>query len=224
MSVIVFDLDDTLYEEVTYVYSGFRAVAAYLNEKYALDLIGTERALRDVLNTQGRGRVFDTVLKREGLWSSSTVAACVSTYRGHTPDISLSEDAIKVLKRLAGHSLYIVTDGNKLVQHRKLEALGAYSIVNKCFITHRYGLHYAKPSPYCFKRIAEFEKKLPEEIVYIGDNPHKDFMGIKPLGFRTMRIRQGMFKHEDATPEGAAEVEISRLEHLLPILERWKWL
>ena len=32
--VIVFDLDDTLYEELSYVKSGFLAVARYLQETY----------------------------------------------------------------------------------------------------------------------------------------------------------------------------------------------
>ena len=32
--IIVFDLDDTLYEEITYVRSGFKAVASYLSQTY----------------------------------------------------------------------------------------------------------------------------------------------------------------------------------------------
>ena len=31
MPVLVFDLDDTLYPEISYVHSGFRAVAAFLS-------------------------------------------------------------------------------------------------------------------------------------------------------------------------------------------------
>ena len=35
--IIVFDLDDTLYEETTYVKGGFTAVANYLFQTYHLD-------------------------------------------------------------------------------------------------------------------------------------------------------------------------------------------
>jgi putative hydrolase of the HAD superfamily len=35
--IIVFDLDDTLYEEITYVRSGFKAVANYLSKNYKIE-------------------------------------------------------------------------------------------------------------------------------------------------------------------------------------------
>ena len=34
--VLVFDLDDTLYDELTYVHSGFRAVSSFLEAEYNL--------------------------------------------------------------------------------------------------------------------------------------------------------------------------------------------
>ena len=34
--IVIFDLDDTLYEESTYVKSSFKAVAFYISEKYSL--------------------------------------------------------------------------------------------------------------------------------------------------------------------------------------------
>ena len=34
--IIIFDLDDTLYDESTYVESSFRAVSTYLSNKYSL--------------------------------------------------------------------------------------------------------------------------------------------------------------------------------------------
>ncbi|WP_214515343.1 hypothetical protein, partial [Mycobacterium tuberculosis] len=34
--IVVFDLDDTLYDELTYVQSGFQAVAGYLRDTYGM--------------------------------------------------------------------------------------------------------------------------------------------------------------------------------------------
>jgi putative hydrolase of the HAD superfamily len=90
--------------------------------------------------------------------------------------------------------LYIVTDGNKTVQKNKLIALGLHEMVKFCFITHRYSIRHAKPSPYCFLKICEREKVAAEKVVYIGDNPHKDFVGIKPFGFKTIRIKKGQYE------------------------------
>lgn len=37
MKVVVFDLDDTLYEELTFVRSGFKSVARLLNEHFQVN-------------------------------------------------------------------------------------------------------------------------------------------------------------------------------------------
>ena len=64
--IIVFDLDDTLYEEITYVRSGFKAVANYLSRNYK---IGTTKNIYSqfvqLLKTQGRGKVFDSFLDNQ---------------------------------------------------------------------------------------------------------------------------------------------------------------
>lgn len=86
--------------------------------------------------------------------------------------------------------LYIVTDGNKIVQNNKIEALNLRKHIKKDFITHRFGKKHSKPSTYCFEKIRKLENVNPEDIVYIGDNPNKDFVNIKELGFRTIRIKK----------------------------------
>ena len=213
-TVIVFDLDDTLYEELTYVKSGFCAVAEYLHETYQID---PQESLSIMLKklTGGRGSIFDSVLKEFDIYTYKNVRKCVSVYRGHTPNITLSKDTEACLARLAAyHPIYIVTDGNKLVQKKKLITLGLYERVKFCFITYRYGLKHSKPSPYCFRKICEREKVTPSSVVYIGDNPYKDFVGIKPLGFKTIRILRGHFKDVKLSRKYEAEHQIYSLEEL----------
>ena len=111
MPVLVFDLDDTLYPELSYVHSGFRAVAAFLSpllevpaDTLAAGMIAEEAA-------QGRGQVFDNVLRHYGRWTKALVAACLRTYRQHRPELALYPDAVRCLTRFAGYPLYLVTDG-----------------------------------------------------------------------------------------------------------------
>ena len=52
MKVVVFDLDDTLYKEVDYVYSGYRAVAAKVAADYGED---GPHAYRWMADAFGRG-------------------------------------------------------------------------------------------------------------------------------------------------------------------------
>jgi putative hydrolase of the HAD superfamily len=211
--ILVFDLDDTLYDELTFVHSGFQAVARFLEAKEAIPARAGFDYLWRAL-PEGRGRLFDQLLSEYGLYSQKGVAACISVYRGHSPAIQLDPDAEACLTRFASFPKYLVTDGNKLTQRNKIKALGLKSRFKHCYVTHCYGIKRAKPSPYCFQKICEREKVRPEQVVYIGDNPHKDFVGIKPLGFKTVRIMKGLHKTVEKPPEYEAAARIKSLNEL----------
>ncbi len=212
--VITFDLDDTLYDELTYVRSGFRAVASYLAQTYHLDADAVFTVAWRVLEEKGRGAVFNETLARYGLLSQRRVAQCLTVYRNHTPDIHLFPEAERALNRFADQPLYLVTDGNKLVQFRKIQALGIAGRFRRLFITRRFGIHREKPSTYCFERIAQLERVPFSQIFYIGDNPRKDFVGIKPLGCPTVRVRSGQYQHLDYGPDHEAGLVVDSLDDL----------
>ncbi|WP_055106040.1 HAD family hydrolase [Paenibacillus ihumii] len=218
MKIVVFDLDDTLYEEITYVHSGFYAVAMYLLERFDLPTDESMKIMLSVLKSKGRGQIFDSLLSHYGKYSKANVKECLSVYRSHDPQIHLYEDSVKCLEQFQkmGTPLYIVTDGNKWVQYRKLQALGLYDhpAIRKCYISRRFGIKNEKPSPYCFMQICAKENVKPSDVVYIGDNPHKDFVGIKPLGFKTVRILRGGFADIQKSAEFEADITIKTLDEL----------
>jgi putative hydrolase of the HAD superfamily len=219
--ILTFDLDDTLYDEQSFVNSGFIKVAEYINETYGIHPDAALDIMRYELATNGRGKVFDKLLMAYKVFSTSAVRKCVSVYRLHHPDINLNPDALQCLDRFRHFNKYIVTDGNKIVQRNKIKALGVAHWMKKIFITHEYGKKNAKPSAYCFKRIAQIEDTIPENIVYIADNPQKDFINIKKLGFKTIRIRQGMFSGLDLGPDYEAHFTIDSLDELtLSLIEK----
>lgn len=222
MKVVVFDLDDTLYNEMSYVKSGFRAVAEYLCERYSSNVDESMSIMLNELRMNGRGKVFDRLLEHHLLFSRGRVKECVGVYRKHKPEIELFDDSINCIEYLGSQSipLYIVTDGNKMVQMRKLKALGLYDhpAIRKCYISRRFGTGNEKPSPYCFLQICAVEKINPSDVVYIGDNPNKDFVGIKPLGFKTVRILRGGFASLTKPKHFEAEINISNLDELCGVL------
>jgi putative hydrolase of the HAD superfamily len=214
MPVLVFDLDDTLFPELSYVHSGFRAVAAFLSpvlgvpaEALASGMIAEEAA-------HGRGQVFDNVLRQHSRWSKALVAACLRTYRQHHPEISLYPDAERSLTRFSSQPLYIVTDGHKEVQARKVAALGLAARVRHAYLTNRYGRDRAKPNPHVFHLICQREGVTPAEVTYVGDNVKKDFVGIKPLGFNTVRVARGNYAHYVADEAHEAARIIESLDEL----------
>ncbi|MBN2816389.1 MAG: HAD family hydrolase [Campylobacterales bacterium] len=217
VKVIVFDLDDTLYDEIEFVKSGFFAVARYFMPTEPQKLYNT---MLDILDKKGRGYVFDEALQTFALYSKANVKKALNIYRTHTPNIQLNKDAKEILEyyKRQNTPLYIVTDGNKVVQANKFFALRLEKWIKKPFITHRYGIIHAKPSPYCFLKIALLENVNYEDIVYIADNINKDFVDIKALGFRTIQIKQGMFKNTQKPQKYEAELRIQSLLELQKIL------
>jgi len=211
--VIVFDLDDTLYPELTYVHSGYHAVADYLAPILHLPSSVIVEALKHE-ETQDRSHVFNRYLASQGQNTQRLIKQCVRVYRGHDPILSLFTEAEDCLNRLQHNPLYVVTDGNQLVQRRKAIALGLNQWVKQCFFTYAHGLHRQKPSPYCFEKICRLEKIKPSSLVYIADNPYKDFVGLKPLGFQTIRVLTGPYRYVRVSPDYEAHRQVQTLQEI----------
>ncbi|SEI86595.1 putative hydrolase of the HAD superfamily [Allopseudospirillum japonicum] len=217
--ILVFDLDDTLYEERTYVESGLKAVADYGESAFGWDARASFYFMLDILNKEGRGRIFNLWLAHHHKESCTLVSKCVRIYRHHLPSLSLSNDAKNLLPKLANqYPLYLVTDGHKVVQQIKIEALNIQPWFRKTMITHRYGLKHAKPSTYCFEIIKKRETCTWQQMVYIGDNPAKDFVNLNPLGVTTVRIHRGMYCQQVAKPGYDARFHIETLDSLTEVL------
>jgi putative hydrolase of the HAD superfamily len=190
--ILIFDLDDTLYDESSFVDSGFTVVANYGEERWGWDASASRKTLNRILTQQGRGTVFDRWLDEQGSWSNTRVAECVKVYRHHQPNIALFPSARRALRHFGARCpLYIVTDGHKIVQRNKVDALNLWPEFRRIFITHRFGRAAAKPSTLCFQRIVDAEDCDWSDIVYVGDNPNKDFVSLNPLGALTVRVLTG---------------------------------
>lgn len=217
--LLIFDLDDTLYEERQFVLSGFKAVAAKAANLWQLNASQSETELEKLLDTQGRGAIFDVWLAQHGLFSKKRVQQCIHCYRTHKPQIQLNAAAQKLLPQLP-KPLYLVTDGNKQVQANKVAALGIEGYFKRVFITHRFGIHHAKPSTYCFERIQAAENLPWQQMAYIGDNPNKDFVNLNKLGMVTIRVKTGMFKDQYAKPGFDANYALNNLAELPSLLHQ----
>ena len=218
--ILIFDLDDTLYDEMTFVEGGLLAVAQYGFETWGWKTNSSYNFLRGTIIEQGRGKVFDRWLERHSAWSKTRVAECVKVYRYHKPNISLYPSANDVLKTYGKTiPLYLVTDGNKLVQRNKISALKLWPIFRKVFITHRYGLSAAKPATYCFEKIRSIENCSWKNLVYVGDDPSKDFVSLNMLNVLTVRVLTGKHSQTIAKCGYDACVRIKDLSNLSEVLE-----
>ena len=192
--ILVFDLDDTLYPEITIVKSGLKEVSLFLNSKFGIEKESAYSQMYKYLRMHGRGNVFNNILKTHNIYTKKNLNKCISVYRKHNPQINLYNDAKKCIKRFKNYKKYIVTDGNTLVQRNKIKSLDLHESFEKIIPTYQYGISFSKPSVNCFKMILRYENAKPENMIYIGDNPYKDFVNLKKIGVKTIRILRGSFK------------------------------
>ncbi|MFY9178939.1 MAG: HAD family hydrolase [Venatoribacter sp.] len=215
--ILIFDLDDTLYPEITYVQSGFRAVSDWLEAQYGWLSNDTYHYLMQTLEAQGRGMVFNTFLHSKNRLSQQLVKQCLKIYRHHQPNISLAPEALQFLQRWQA-PLYLVTDGHKIVQHNKIQALGLSPYFTKTYITHRYGVTNAKPALHCFELIRRQQQCSFQDLIYVGDNPTKDFVNLNKQGSTTVRVLTGEHRQVQAATGYDAQHHINHLGELLKLL------
>ena len=189
--VLVFDLDDTLYLERDYVESGLRAVGAWAGRQCGIE--GLASVMLRLFRAGARGHIFDEALAIvQQPFSSALIARMLNVYRHHSPEISLSADAARLLSRRPPHTGYaIITDGFLDAQKRKLRALGlTRGAVDIAICTDRWGRAEWKPSTRAFDHVQSFFGLAADRFVYVADNIAKDFIAPVKLGWNTVKIER----------------------------------
>lgn len=192
MKAVIFDLDDTLYQELDYVRSGFEVVAGFLERRYGTDPARTAGRMIELLRDEGRGRVFDRIIEELGIDAGAEVVpTMLYLYRSHRPRLTPFADVPGTLRSLAeaGLRLGVLTDGLASVQRRKLEALDLGVNLDLVVVVGELPLHMAKPAAGAYRVAADLLELPPSEITYVGNDPYKDFAGARATGMGTLRVR-----------------------------------
>ena len=218
---VLFDLDDTIYEERLYFRSAFSAVARFLEERGVGSYPDTLGLLERLHHGEGRERVFQKLARTLG-FADDLIPALVDVHRGHKPDIRLSDDAREVLPRLKErYRLGCVTDGWAAVQRAKLEALDAARLFDAIVVADDYGRHRWKPDPFPFHRCCELLEAPADAAVFVGDNPDRDVRGARNAGLRAVRLRRpgGYFERTDGSgTDCTAHCDVRTLSDLERVL------
>lgn len=192
-SILVFDMDDTLYLERDYVRSGFYFVDEFLLKK---GIIGFYSKAWSAFLSGYRSNTFNVVLDELNVdYSSELITALVKCYRQHDPVISLCEDVALVLNQLKNkYTLGVITDGDITSQKNKFSTLNISEYISKVIFTDALAVNRAcwKPHRQSYDDIVDYFNVEHNQCVYIGDNEEKDFITAKKLGWKTIRIvREG---------------------------------
>ena len=226
---VLFDLDDTLYPELSFVKSGYRSVAVFLTERYQPKLKDDKRIYEELMALfyENPKRVFNRYLEACNIpFGDREIRELVDCYRKHEPDIVLYPDALQTLFRLRdlGCDLGIISDGYHVSQRNKLNALfnGRLNLFGRIILTDELGRGYSKPDERSFLMVKEYFKTDWSDMVYVGDNPAKDFYIGNEHPILTIRIKKPGTVYEGTEYlEGVREkLMISELSELYGIIKR----
>jgi putative hydrolase of the HAD superfamily len=218
---IVFDLDDTLYPEREFVFSGYRAVAAAFADQIGAPF-DLGRRMKELFDTPDRGRVFDVILAEAGIAGARVeglVAEMIAAYRNHKPNIRLHRDAEAALSRLSGRCrLGLISDGPLQMQRNKVDALSLGDRLDEIILTDQWGREFWKPHPRAFEEMSRRLGISASRCVYVADNQAKDFVAPAALGWHTVLIRRRDGIYADSQPAAGSRVDaiIDSLDALTP--------
>jgi len=235
ITTVVFDLDDTLYDEIDYCKSGFAVVAEFLANRPESrpSSMGEGEAppaecifavLWEQLTAGNRTKTFNAALEELGIdYDDELIGELIEVYRNHKPKITLPQDSRDALCELSTkYTLVLLTDGFLPGQQFKVQALGIEKYFKSIVYTEQLGRECWKPSPAGFEKIMQTLKVEAENMAYIADNEKKDFIAPNKLGFSTIQLIRPARIHRAVSvePEAAAQHTISEISQLSGLLEK----
>jgi len=214
---VVFDLDDTLYPERDFVFSGFDAVGDWLRARFPCSF-DPARRMRELFEAGHRGHVFDRLLEEMGVKPDvALIADMVTCYRTHQPRIRLFEDAQRALERWRKRfRVGLISDGPLEMQKNKVQALGLNHLIEQIVLTDQWSPEYWKPHPRAFAELEKVFQAKGRECVYLADNASKDFIAPRQRGWRTVQMQRpgGIHSHLNAPAGGSPECQARSFDEI----------
>jgi putative hydrolase of the HAD superfamily len=206
-AVVLFDLDDTLYPQRSWLSGAWRAVAIRATD-YDVEPDMLLRALLAV-SSEGsdRGRIIDRALALVGA-EGVPVAPLVDAFRRHAPDRLDTYPGTHRALALLGHRvpLGLVTDGDPRIQRNKVRALGLSGRFATVVYSDELGREHRKPDPLPFHVALGQLGFDPADAVFVGDRPEKDIAGALAAGVRPIRVHTGEYAAAPDEPAPWASV------------------
>lgn len=199
IKAVIFDLDDTLISERQYIESGYKFISRYLSSYLKITEVIVYNSLIDLFN-ESPINVFNRFYESIGLsYGEQQIRQLVDLYRKHAPNIDFFDDVLPFVSTLKSRRIKtgIITDGYKLSQQQKLKAVNAYKYFDEIIVTDEIGPNYWKPHPRAFEIMSEKLNIRYEEMIYVGDNPSKDFYISSIYPIQTIRIIRDAGVHKN---------------------------
>lgn len=212
IDLLVFDLDNTLYNEVSYYEQAFSEIGKYLSEEFRLDRSEVESTLKDILCDKGRSYhyLFNDLLDYYGIDKEYSLKILLDIYCSFTPKLDLYQGVRQLIANLQNnYKLGIITGGLASAQRNKINSLLISEYFDCIVITQEIGV--SKPDSLPYSWLLNYLKIIPSRAVYIGDNPYVDFSGARAIGMSTIRVKTDEFSSAQIPPRLEADLVIDNI-------------
>jgi putative hydrolase of the HAD superfamily len=180
INAVIFDLDDTLYDERIYLSKFF----LFLSKKYKFNFYYRKYFFKKKIYKKKDFIRF--ILIKEKKFSYLFHKKIFNEYKVFKTKIFLNSYAKKIFIFLKKKNvkLFILTNGHPYIQNNKIKYLGIKKYFNNIFFARK--LYKDKPSLKTFKIVLQKIKMLPEQVLMIGDEYYTDIVGARKLGIKTL--------------------------------------
>ncbi|MCR5748047.1 MAG: HAD hydrolase-like protein [Lachnospiraceae bacterium] len=234
IKAVIFDLDDTLVSEYAFIVSGYRYMSKIFSERLSLTPDEVEEKLW-LLSKESYSNIFNRLFDScNAVYTDGDIKKWIQEYRNHDAALQFYTDVYPVLCALKEKGILtgIISDGDPDRQRNKINTAidglpegekrrSASDWFDEIILNDEFGgASYRKPNPHGFRVMAERLGIDPSEMVYIGDNPAKDFHIAAELPVRTCRIiRENGIYIDKPYLDGIEETyRLDRLDDLLEVV------
>ncbi|MCA9409297.1 MAG: HAD family hydrolase [Candidatus Omnitrophica bacterium] len=205
IKAVLFDLDNTLYDQTSYIKQGFKAAAKKVVKDFQIKKIGPQaiyKKLWALYINKNRDRIFNQLLNdllprhSVRLLNEYVEQELLLYYKLVPRQLKLFPQAQRILNNLKKRKkkLGLITQGNPINQVSKLFQLNIIDIFDVIEISGNYSLQRAKPNVFMFKKAINKLNVAPHETIYVGDNLETD-VGATKAGI------QFLYLNSDCTKE-----------------------
>ncbi len=214
IKAVLFDLDNTLYNETDY----FHGVFKLFSKAHHLNYLSIRKLFSAELRSSSND-VFGDILKELGIYSPEYHKELFHYYKTIQIDIHLYPDAEKLLEFLIDNNLKtaIVTNGIVEVQKNKIRCLGIEGYFNAVIYARLWGREFEKPKGKPFLKALELLNIDKSEALYVGDNINTDIIGAKNAKMKAVLLDR---KNDSSVSSEFYDYRITDLRELVNILRQ----
>ena len=194
ISAVLFDLDDTLYIQASWLDGAWDAVADRAATLANIEYEPFRLALAAAASAgSARGAIIDRALAAVA-GPPQILEELVAVFRHHRQPLHMSATNTAVLRELAARvPIGLVSDGDPGIQRAKLAGLGIADAFDAIVLSDELGRDHRKPHPSPFLLALSRLGVPPQNAVFVGDRPDTDITGALELGMRAIRVRTGEY-------------------------------